>query len=179
MEMTGAQCPIKFVLGGARSGKTQRADSLALESGQPVVYVAACPTGIDTEMDARIARHRELRPESFATIENRHDLAQIAREHGGSCLILDCLTLWLYTMTDRGLSEADILALLEDELRESRAHASWVIVSSEIGLGVVPIHRETRAFRDLSGRAQQVVARLANRVEFMVAGIPMLVKSCD
>ena len=175
--MSGSQGFIKFVLGGARSGKTQRADTLAIESGRPVIYVAACPTGIDTEMDARIERHRESRPKSFATIENRHDLAQIAREHGGSCLILDCLTLWLYTMTERGLSEADILALLEGELTASREHASWIIVSSEIGLGVVPIHRETRAFRDLSGRAQQVVARLASRVEFMVAGIPMVVKS--
>lgn len=167
---------LHFVLGGARSGKSHRADQLALLSGRPVTYVAACQAGLDPEMDARIALHRASRPGSFATIENRYDLAAIAEENAGACLILDCLTLWLFTLTERSLSHQEILTILEQDLLRSRPFAHWIVVSSEIGLGVVPMHRETRAFRDLSGRAQQVVARLANTVEFMVAGIPMTVK---
>jgi adenosylcobinamide kinase / adenosylcobinamide-phosphate guanylyltransferase len=170
---------LSLVLGGARSGKTQRAEELALASGLPVTYVATCLSGIDQEMDARIARHRGARPESFATIENRHDLAGIAEECPGSCLVLDCLTLWLFCMSEKGLTEEEILTTLEHELERSRDRVSWIIVSSEIGLGVVPMTRETRAFRDLSGRAQQVVARLANQVEFMIAGLPMVVKKED
>ncbi len=167
---------LTLVLGGARSGKTQHAQDLAIASGLPVGYVATCPVRTDAEMDHRITRHRQSRPATFLTIEGQYDLGAIARQHQGHCLILDCLTLWLFVLSEQGLAEADILSQLAAGLEASQSVASWVIVSNEIGLGVVPASRETRAFRDLSGFAHQLVGRYADSVQLMVAGLPLKVK---
>jgi len=166
---------ITLILGGARSGKSRRAEELALAGDRPVAYVATCPSGTDPEMRERIAHHRASRPQGFKTVEDTYDLGAIAREHPDHCLILDCLTLWLFVQTERQRSEAEILAELETGLK-GRGRARWVIVSNEIGLGVVPLSAETRAFRDLAGRANQRVAALAEHVELMVAGVPLIVK---
>ena len=193
--MSASSYEITLVLGGSRSGKTSFAEKLALEQGRSrrgegdaglgrvergkYVYVATCPFGIDEEMDGRIARHREERSPEFTTVENRLDLAGIAHDYAGSTLLLDCLTLWISGYQHQGLSSELILSKLRQDLTESRSKADWVIVSNEVGMGIVPLGRETREFRDISGWANQLVAELASRVYLVIAGIPWLLKSPD
>jgi adenosylcobinamide kinase/adenosylcobinamide-phosphate guanylyltransferase len=176
--VSSASSGITLVLGGARSGKTRRAQELAEATGLPLGYVATCPPYDDLEMMARIDKHRAERSPHFATIEGRYDLADIARQHAGHCLVLDCLTLWLYVMQERlgAGGGPQVLSDLKAGLTESRSQVRWIIVSSEIGLGVVPMDGATRAFRDLAGSAHQLVGGLADKVELMVAGLPLTVK---
>jgi adenosylcobinamide kinase/adenosylcobinamide-phosphate guanylyltransferase len=175
---------IHFVLGGARSGKSRRAEALATEFPEnhgtlPVLYIATCATthGLDAEMAERIARHRADRPSHWKTLENRFDLAVIFAEHPGHIVLLDCLTLWLSWQMGLGLSEAQILAALEEALDAARRHSIRLIaVSNELGMGLVPLGAENRAYRDLVGRANQLVARHADAAEFVAAGIPLRLK---
>ena len=167
---------VSLVLGGTRSGKSRRGEELALGSGRPVAYVATCPRDLDEEMSERIARHQRERAPGILTIENQFDLAAIAKAHPGYCLLLDCLTLWLYGQSLKHESHEEILSQLFQGVKSSLEKVNWVIVSSEIGLGIVPADPESRKFRDLNGSAHQLLGQLADRVELMVAGIPLRVK---
>lgn len=167
---------LSLVLGGNRSGKSRRGEEIALATGLPVAYVATCPRDLDEEMSERIERHRRERAPGIRTIENQVDLAAIAAANPGHCLLLDCLTLWLYIQTSKYSNHDEILAELGQAMEASLGRVQWVIVSSEIGLGIVPADAESRRFRDLSGSAHQLLGRLADRVELMVAGIPLRVK---
>lgn len=178
---SGPLPPLTLVLGGARSGKTSYAEGLVLgatrrSDSATKVYLAACPRAIDQEMDDRIARHRQQRPLDFITVENRHDLIGVAQEFAGATILLDCLTLWLFVKKDQQKSIEQVLSELKLDLIGSRPLVKWVVVSNEVGLGIVPAGQESREFRDLAGWANQSVAALADRVVFMVAGIPMVVK---
>ncbi len=184
---SGSRSPlssITLVLGGARSGKSRFAEKLALESSglktdAPKVYLATYPRAIDREMEDRIARHRQERSQDFVTVENRHDLLGVAQEFKGATILLDCLTLWLFVKKEALGGMDEILAELKQDLRESRSLVRWVIVSNEVGLGIVPAGQESREFRDLAGWANQAVAALAEEVVFMVAGIPWVIKGGD
>ena len=169
---------IHFVLGGSRSGKSRRAESLAKASGQSVVYCAtytADPT--DEEMSLRVQRHRQHRPSEWKTIENRFDLDNVVRETKDALLLLDCLTLWLSFHLTKGRSSEQILKELEQTLLLiHRLERSIIIVSNEVGAGIVPLTPESRAFRDLCGSANQLVAAHATTVELMVAGLPLVLK---
>jgi adenosylcobinamide kinase/adenosylcobinamide-phosphate guanylyltransferase len=172
---------ITLVLGGARSGKSQFAEKLALErSGPkadgPKIYLATYPRAIDVEMGERIARHRQMRSQDFVTVENRHDLLGVAQEFKGATILLDCLTLWLFVKKSVAGGMDEVLAELKQDLEKSRSLVRWVIVSNEVGLGIVPAGQESREFRDLAGWANQSVAALAEEVVFMVAGIPWVIK---
>lgn len=169
---------IHLVLGGARSGKSTHAQELAAKTGGDVVYAATCATaGLDPEMAERIAEHVKSRPAHWKTIENRFDLEEIIREAAGGALLLDCLTLWLAYRQGEGKDEGGILAELEAALNTTRREGvTLFIVSNELGMGLVPMGADSRAFRDLCGRANQLAARLADRVEFMVAGLPLKLK---
>jgi adenosylcobinamide kinase/adenosylcobinamide-phosphate guanylyltransferase len=169
---------IHFVLGGSRSGKSRRAESLAKASGQSVAYIAtyaADPT--DEEMQQRVRRHQEQRPSDWKTIENRFDLGNMVRETKDVLFLLDCLTLWLSFHLTAGRSSDQILKELEETLLLIRGlERSFIIVSNEVGAGIVPLTPESRAFRDLSGLANQLVAYHASTVELMVAGLPLVLK---
>ena len=169
---------IHFVLGGSRSGKSRRAESLANASDQSVTYIATYAADpADEEMRLRVERHRKQRPSDWKTIENRFDLDNIVRETKDVLFLLDCLTLWLSFHLTSGRSSEEILKELEQTLlliRESER--SFIIVSNEVGSGIVPLTPETRAFRDLCGLANQLVASHANTVELMVAGLPLVLK---
>lgn len=175
---------IHFLLGGARSGKSSRAEALAREAAAEVVYVATMATiatvdPLDPEMCQRLARHRSCRPAHWMTVENRFDLDAIFSENAGRLVLLDCLTMWLswWSCQEQRLSEEDILAKLDHALSLVPDHGSrLIVVSNEIGMGLVPLGPENRAYRDLCGRANQLVARHATVVEFMVAGLPMRLK---
>lgn len=175
---------IHFILGGSRSGKSTWAEKVAQKSSRPVAYLATCRTSnLDVEMKDRISRHREQRPSEWITIEDQFDLIQIAKDYSSYTLVIDCLTLWLANEMTQSTTE-QVLKLLEqsiDALIENGIHA--LIVSNEVGMGIVPIGKETREYRDLVGWANQLVAGKAEHVQWTVAGIRINLKKngvlCD
>jgi len=160
---------VTFVLGGARSGKSRFAESLC---HAPRSYIATAQA-YDEEMKARIAKHRDDRGAAWTTMEAPLDLVSALRAATGDVL-LDCLTLWLtnLVMAERDV-ESEIDALVQQLLRMPN---KVVMVSNELGLGLVPEHGFSRHFRDLHGQMNQRVAALAGCVVFMVAGIPQVIK---
>jgi adenosylcobinamide kinase / adenosylcobinamide-phosphate guanylyltransferase len=169
---------IHFVLGGSRSGKSRRAESLAIATRQPVAFIATYAVDpLDQEMRLRVERHQQQRPSHWKTIENRFDLESIVAETKGVLFLIDCLTLWLSFYLTAGRSADQILRELEQTLLLVRKlERSLIIVSNEVGAGLVPMTPDGRAFRDLCGLANQLVAAHATIVEFIVAGLPLVLK---
>jgi adenosylcobinamide kinase / adenosylcobinamide-phosphate guanylyltransferase len=165
---------LTLVLGGARSGKSRHAESLITACAPPWIYVATAQA-LDAEMTERIAHHRARRGAGWQTVEAPHDLAEtIDKAPPDTAILVDCLTLWL---TNRMLAEADIeadSAVLEKVL--ARRRGSTVLVSNEVGSGVVPDNALARRFADLQGRLNQRIAARADRVVLVVAGLPLTVK---
>ncbi len=167
---------LTLILGGARSGKSRRAEALARETGLEVVYLATAEA-MDSEMEERIARHRADRAaDGWVTVEEPLALgAALAREARPDRVVLvECLTTWLTNLMVHG---RDLDAATEELLAWCAAPTGpAILVSNEIGFGIVPQNRMARDFRDHAGRLHQRVAELAGRVELVVAGIPMAVK---
>lgn len=169
----------RFVLGGARSGKSRYAVSIQ-PSDASVVFVATAEAR-DADMAARIARHRAERPLRWETIEEPYDLVgRLAALplRGAECVVIDCLTLWVSNRQLRGDDDRTVLAdgrRLADALRSPRR--SFTIVSNEVGEGVHPPTADGLRFRDLLGLVNQEVAAACDTVVLMVAGIPLTVKA--
>jgi adenosylcobinamide kinase/adenosylcobinamide-phosphate guanylyltransferase len=163
-----------LVLGGARSGKSRYAESLITALPPPWTYLATAEAG-DAEMAERIAVHQTRRGKDWRTIEASHDLAMaVTRVESSAPILVDCLTLWL---SNRMLAGADVEAEtihLEAALASRRAPV--ILVSNEVGCGIVPDNALARRFRDLQGRLNQRMAARAGRVVLMVAGLPLVVK---
>jgi adenosylcobinamide kinase/adenosylcobinamide-phosphate guanylyltransferase len=169
---TNSLPPVTLVLGGARSGKSAYAEGLVAESGLVPVYLATATSG-DDEMSERVRAHRERRGDAWTTIEEPLDLAQALSHHSASdkAILVDCLTLWLSNLMT--LSR-DIDAETERLVSVLPSLPSPVVfVTNEVGLGIVPANDLARAFRDHAGKLHQSVARAADRVVLMVAGLPM------
>jgi adenosylcobinamide kinase/adenosylcobinamide-phosphate guanylyltransferase len=166
---------VTLVLGGARSGKSRFAESLvATHPGRPV-YLATAQAG-DAEMAERIRRHRARRGDAWATLEEPLDLprALASATRDNAPVLVDCLTLWLSNLMAAGRNpERETQALL-DVL--SKLSSPVVFVSNEVGLGIVPDNALARAFRDHAGFLHQAVASAADRVYFVAAGLPLLLK---
>jgi len=165
---------VTLVLGGARSGKSRYAETLVEALPAPWIYVATAEA-LDGEMRTRIAIHQARRDARWRTMEVSRALPEALDDMpAGGTVLVDCLTLWL---TNLLLDDADIPAAIE-RLEESlrRPAGPIVLVSNEVGLGIVPEHALARRFRDEAGRLHQRVAALADHVVLMVAGIPMVVK---
>jgi adenosylcobinamide kinase / adenosylcobinamide-phosphate guanylyltransferase len=163
-----------LVLGGARSGKSRYAEAAAMATPPPWIYVATAEP-FDDEMKARIAEHRGRRGGQWQTVEAPLDLpAAIAAAPPAATVLVDCLTLWLNNLM---FKEHDIDAetqRLEAALGARQAPA--VLVSNEVGSGIVPENAEARRFRDLQGRLNQRIAARADRVVLLVAGLPVVIK---
>ena len=173
---------LTLVLGGTRAGKSSCAQRLAAR-GERVLFLATAEAG-DEEMEARIVAHREARPTDWDTLEEPVDLAAAIapRLHRYDTVLLDCLTLWVSNLLLRGFDPAtarrDILPATQRLLALYRSgDASWVVVSNEVGLGVVPDTKLGRIYADELGRVNQLVAAESDDVYFMVAGLPIEVKS--
>lgn len=172
---------LTFILGGARSGKSAYAERLAAESGLPVTYVATARIG-DAEFEARIAHHRERRPDHWKLVEEPLDLADALRSAAreGQCVLIDCLTLWLANLLcppDAAEPHAlpqQAFDAFDSALQE--APGKIIVVSNEIGLGVVPLGSVTRLYVDELGRLNQRVAAASTRATLMVAGLPLALK---
>ena len=169
---------IHLVLGGSRSGKSRHAETMATASGLPVRYLATYCTDVpDDEISARIESHRQRRPSHWKTIENRYDLRNQILESDGSLLLVDCLTLWLSFQQMQARPAESILMDLEQALTTARERESaLILVSNEVGTGLVPATPEGRSFGDLCGSANQLAARHATKVEYMIAGLPVMLK---
>jgi adenosylcobinamide kinase/adenosylcobinamide-phosphate guanylyltransferase len=164
-----------LVLGGTRSGKSAVAETAVLETGLAPVYLATAEAR-DGEMDERIARHRARRGTAWTTIEEPLDLTgTLKRQAGpGRAILVDCLTLWLSNLM---AAERDVVAE-GDRLAMALADASGpvVLVSNEVGQGIVPDNALARRFRDEAGLLHQKVAAVAGRVLFVTAGLPQTLK---
>jgi adenosylcobinamide kinase/adenosylcobinamide-phosphate guanylyltransferase len=165
---------ITLVLGGARSGKSRYAEKCIEAEPPPWIYVATAEAR-DTEMADRIAAHRARRHRSWQTVEAPHDLAAaLAALPPRSSVLVDCLTLWL---SNRLLADADIDREIEGLERALAGHdGAAVLVSNDVGSGIVPDNALARLFRDLQGALNQRIAARASRVVLMVAGLPLVVK---
>lgn len=163
-----------LILGGARSGKSRFAQALAEQEEGRLVYVATAGA-YDAEMEERVERHRDDRGEQWETVEEQYDLAAvIARYSGSSTLLVDCLTLWLSNVI---LGEQDVGAAIAGLVAALNACDGHVIlVSNEVGSGIVPETPLGRAFRDEAGRLNQRVAAQADTVALVVAGLPLWLK---
>ncbi len=165
---------VTLILGGARSGKSKRAEDLAKASGKKVVYIATSSKMNDEEWRLRVEQHKQQRPSAWQTVEEDLLLSETIQQQGDVCIIVDCLTLWLSNVMYAGLdiekSTQDLCAALQLSACEV------IVVSNEVGMGLVPESKLSRAFRDAQGRLNQAVAHVANHVEFVVAGLPLLIK---
>lgn len=166
-----------LILGGARSGKSALAERLVDESGCERVYVATAQAG-DEEMAARIAHHRARRSEHWLCVEEPVHLAAVLRENARAdrCILVDCLTLWLSNLL--GDADAECYGRERDALLEllPQLPGDVVMVSNEVGLGIVPMGELTRRFVDETGRLHQSIAALSERVLFVAAGLPLVLK---
>ena len=171
-----------FVLGGARSGKSSFAERLA-QQGERVLYVATAEA-LDDEMRRRIDVHRRQRPADWDTLEEPLALpfAVASKLPGYDTCLLDCLTLWisnhLLAREDDPDAESEILAAAAELLEVyEQSSATWIVVSNEVGLSVVPASPLGRTFRDIQGRVNQMFAARADRVYLLVAGLAMDLKA--
>ncbi|GAB4236084.1 MAG: bifunctional adenosylcobinamide kinase/adenosylcobinamide-phosphate guanylyltransferase [Methyloligellaceae bacterium] len=170
-----AAAHLTLVLGGARSGKSRYAESLAANHAGPRRYIATARAD-DDEMAARIETHRARRGEDWETIEAPADLPGAVARAGvaGSFVLVDCLTLWLSNLIladkDIGAETQRLIAALEG------AAGRTVLVSNEVGLGIVPQTRLGRLFRDEAGLLNQRIAQIADEVILIAAGLPLTLK---
>jgi adenosylcobinamide kinase/adenosylcobinamide-phosphate guanylyltransferase len=171
---------ITLVLGGARSGKTEYAENHALSliaGGRSAVYVAA-GQAIDDEMRVRIARHRDLRSNQFTTIEESLNLVHVLENHDENhVLLVDSIGAWI---TNHMIAEHDLDNIINCTITAlEKTTATVVVVSDEVGMGIVPAEALSRDFRDHIGMMNQRVGQIADSVAFLVAGLPMMIKTID
>jgi adenosylcobinamide kinase / adenosylcobinamide-phosphate guanylyltransferase len=174
-----------LITGGARSGKSRLAQELARKTGGPVLFVATAEAG-DEEMKHRIETHRKARPADWTTLEVTTRIGRkITRNIGQArTVIIDCITLLINNIFQQHEGAVDAPALekaVAAEIKElvncmERSKARFIIVTNEVGLGIVPADRVSRLYRDLLGKANQMLAEYADEVILMVAGMPVFLK---
>ena len=172
---------LTLVLGGARSGKSRYAQ--ALIGDRPAIYVATARRTRDREMSGRIEHHRANRPASWTTIEEPESVPHVVRTAAPADqpVLVECATLWLSNLLEReshtpARKQQDILMAAVRELADACRTREVVVVSNEVGGGIVPITRLGRRFRDLQGWANQILAAEAAHVALLVAGLPVVLK---
>ena len=169
---------LTLITGGVRSGKSRLAVEMARKDGGTVVFVATCVPG-DQEMERRIADHKKERPGDWRTLEQPVGIGKILEDPGQECgtVIIDCLTLLVSNILLKGGSEKEIREEIDSIVQSSKkALFRTIIVTNEVGLGVVPASELGRRFRDAAGMANQHVARNADEVYLMTCGIPARIK---
>ena len=181
-----------LIIGGARSGKSALAQQLAHSSVKPVLFVATAEAG-DEEMRRRIEKHQKERPANWTTLEATAHVGRQIIESGGMAqtIVIDCVTLLVNNIlleysditgeqVDETAAEKAVLSEIEELITTiNKTRASFIIVSNEVGLGLVPPNKMSRVYRDLLGRANQLLASQADEVYWMVAGIPVRIKPPD
>ena len=167
-----------FITGGARSGKSAFAERLAAERPGKRAYLATAQA-LDAEMVSRIEHHRKRRGDAWDTFEEPLAVAELIGKLNGryEVLLLDCLTLWLSNVIARHDDDREIASLVEALSRSVRQFPGMaIVVSNEVGLGIVPDNALARRFRDIAGFANQQLAQAADEAYFLAAGIPVKIK---
>ena len=168
-----------FVTGGARSGKSSFAEKLAFKAAKDRFYIATLQ-GLDEEMKDRIARHKSQRlGKNWKTVEEPLDILNALKrvDRKKRAVLIDCLTLWISNMMMKNYKEKEIILAAETIAEQARrGQAKVIVVSNEVGMGLVPESGLGRDFRDIQGRVNQVFALRARKVYFTVAGIPLELK---
>ena len=172
-----------FITGGTRSGKSLFAEQRALEFGEPLCYLATAQA-LDGEMDERITVHQARRGTTWHTVEEplQLPLALANCDNRYAAILVDCLTLWLTNLLlldekPGRESEQRIIAEVEElSLTLSAMTTPVIIVSNEVGMGIVPEHRLGRIFRDVAGQANQIIAATASEAWLVASGIPIKLK---
>lgn len=174
---------IVLILGGARSGKSTYAQHLAEKTSSKVLFVATAQP-LDEEMQKRIENHRNSRPVNWRTIEAPRYIAQALKEQIGDAnvVILDCVTILVANLLgdapDDQNTEREVFAEIENLIKYMKtSKKTYIIVSNELGLGLVPENKLARIYRDLLGTVNQIIARNADEVCFLAAGIPLKIKN--
>jgi adenosylcobinamide kinase/adenosylcobinamide-phosphate guanylyltransferase len=172
---------LTLILGGARSGKSTYAEKIAADSSLPVTYIATAQI-YDAEFGTRVQHHKAKRPVDWSLVEEPHRLTQTIAQYAApeQCLIVDCLTLWLAqwicpdcnapTDSSWELEREAFLTLLPS------LPGRLILVSNEVGMGIVPLGEINRRFQDEQGRLNQAVATLCKEVVFVAAGLPLKLK---
>lgn len=170
-----------LITGGCRSGKSRFALDFANQHFSKKLYLATCEA-LDEEMAQRIEHHKKMRGPEWQTLEEPIKIVGGIRQYedGVEVILLDCITLWLSNLLTKGNTDLKIM----DEINRfvemiKQTPASLVIVSNEVGMGIVPVDPLGRRFRDLSGMANQRIAQVAETVIFMVSGIPIFLKGAE
>jgi adenosylcobinamide kinase/adenosylcobinamide-phosphate guanylyltransferase len=176
---------LTLILGGARSGKSSYAQRLAEETGKSVTFLATAQA-LDEEMAARIQKHRAERPVHWETLEAPLEITSHAWQIKSDIVILDCITLLVNNLMmqfvkDDLVDETPFTQAVQKEVNEligniRKQNQDWMLISNEVGLGLVPPYQMGRVYRDVLGWANQRLAREAEKVIFMVAGIPTVIK---
>jgi adenosylcobinamide kinase / adenosylcobinamide-phosphate guanylyltransferase len=164
-----------LILGGARSGKSAYAQSLAEGYSPERLYLATATPG-DDEMAARIARHQADRGQGWMTVEEPLEVATVLLKHAraGRVVVVDCLTLWLTNLMLAGRDPGLAVTTLAEAIRALAGPA--ILVSNEVGMGIVPDHKLGREFRDWQGRANREIGAASDAVIFVAAGLPLQLK---
>ncbi len=171
---------LTLILGGARSGKSDFAEALAAKHGGAEVLFVATAQALDGEMQARIQRHRAARSRRWNTLEVPRRIASALQSAPPACVVLlDCATLWVSNvmLADESNATASVLAEVEELLAWHRAsEAELIVVSNEVGMGLVPPNEMGRAYRDLLGAVNRMLAASADQVILLIAGLAVDVK---
>jgi adenosylcobinamide kinase/adenosylcobinamide-phosphate guanylyltransferase len=169
---------IILISGGARSGKSRLAEELARKRGEPLLYIATAHAG-DSEMAARIARHQERRGTAWQTIEEPYELLSVLAGHDGwfKAVLVDCITLWLTNLLlSCDDSETVLQRVRELAIAVKTLQSPLILVTNEVGMGIVPDNALARKFRDLAGEANEILAAAADEVHVMFSGLPLKLK---
>lgn len=169
---------IVFILGGARSGKSTYAVELAKNHNERIAFIATCRPK-DEEMKKRIELHKKKRPVHWKTFEEPKNVSSLLKEitAGFDTVIIDCLTLLVSNLLSDNLDDRIIEQRIKKMLKTlEKANCRSIIVSNEVGLGIVPGNKLARRFRDLAGRINQLVVKKADEVFFMISGLPLKLK---
>ncbi len=166
---------LTFILGGARSGKSSFALSLAVDKRTVTFIATALP--LDEEMKERIDNHKRERPKYWKTVEEPVELLLAMKSINSEVIILDCLTMWVSNLIE-GYKDEEIIRKAEEVALYARdINSEVIVISNEVGFGLVPEYPIGRRYRDLLGKINQIFAKYANKVFFMIAGIPLEVKN--
>ena len=166
-----------FITGPVRSGKSNFAVNLAKKSKKKIIFIATCKP-VDTEMKERIKKHKQQRPKEWITIEEEIDLGSVLRNISkDKLIIIDCITLWVSNLFFHNFNEKEILKIVNDLISIiKRKGLSVIIVSNEVGWGIVPNNKIARNFRDIMGIIHQKISESSNEIYLLVSGIPIKLK---
>lgn len=183
--ITKPHSSLTLITGGARSGKSSFAQRLVESMSGPRIFIATCPM-IDDETAQRISRHKQERAgRGWTTIEEERNLARaVSNADPSAVLLVDCLTLWINNLLyeserlNRLIGESEMVEHCDEVLRSCRnREGAVVLVTNEVGLGIVPANSQARLYRDLVGRSNQHIAAHADEVFLLTAGIPLALKA--